>query len=358
MAKSSIRFRDTLSTYERLQSEILSSRFAPVYLLMGEESYFIDRLANLLSTSILSEAERSFSQYTLYGTDSDLSVGKIITLCRQLPMMGRYQVVIVKEAQQLSKIEDLSLYTSNPSPTTILVVCLNGKVMDKRTAFYKWVQKNGSILESVRPYESEIAGWINQLFAQKGCSIDAKAQAMLTEHLGLNLSKIAGEAEKLLVSLPEGTRLITDSHIEENIGISKDFNNFELTKAILRRDMGRALAIADHFAANPKDNPTLLTIIVLFGQFKQLFLLNYLNWQSRRKGIALPPDQELMRTIGCNNFYALSDLKQATTLWPNKKVFAVLGLLREYDARSKGLGAGSISDGELRRELILKILLL
>lgn len=358
MAKSSVRFRDTISTYDRLVSEVKSGRYAPVYLLMGEENYFIDRLSELLSESILSEAERSFSQYMLYGTDSDLSVGKIITLCRQLPMMGRYQVVIVKEAQQLSKIEELSTYTDNPSPSTILVVCLNGKSIDRRTAFYKWVQKHGVILESVRPYESEISGWINQLFSSKGCSIDAKAQAMLTEHLGLDLGKIAGEVEKLMVSLPEGTRQITDSHIEENIGISKSFNNFELTKALLRRDMATALKIADHFAANPKDNPTLLTIIVLFGQFKQLFLLNYLRWQSRHKGIPMPQDPELMRTIGCNNFYALGDLKQATALWPNKKVFAVLGLLREYDARSKGLGAGNISDGELRRELILKILML
>ena len=178
---------------------------------------------------------------------------------------------------------------------------------------------------------------------------------MLTDHLGTDLSKIANELRKLLVSLPEGTKRITDADIEANIGISKDFNNFELCKAVLARDMERSLRIAAHFARNPKDNPLLLTVMALFGQ---LFLLNYLRWQSRHKGLPFPPDGELMRILRLNNPYALGELKQAAGEWPNRKVFAILGLLREYDAKSKGLNAGGMSDGELLRELLLKIFLL
>lgn len=356
MAKTAVRFKDTVATYERVREDIRERRFAAVYLLMGEESYFIDSLSDMLSESILPEADRAFSQYVVYGRD--VNSGKVITLCRQLPMMGSYQVVVVKEAQQMERFEQLSLYAEHPSSQTILVLCYKGKSVDKRSSLYKWVAKSGVVLESVRPYDSEILGWLEGFVKQRGCTIEQKALQMLTEHLGTDISKISNELDKLLLSLDRGVTRITDLHVEQNIGISREFNNFELTKAVLFRDMKRALSIADHFARNPKDNPTLLTVVALFTQFRQLFLVNYLMWQSRHKGVPMPQDQELMRVARINNFYALSDIKRATSLWPNKRVFAVLGLLREYDAKSKGLGAGSISDGELRRELLLKIFLL
>ncbi len=355
MAKSAVRFKDTVATYDALVAEVKARRFAPVYLLMGEESYFIDSLAELLSETVLEEAARAFSQYTVYGRD--VEAGQVVNLCRQMPMVGSHQVVIVKEAQQMSKAEKLSLYVENPSPSTLLVLCYKGKTMDKRTAFYKWAAKSGAVLESVRPYESEISGWLSHYVASQGCAIDAKALSMFTDYLGADISKIVNELKKLLLSLPEGTKRITDAHIEQNIGISKEFNNFELCKAVLSRNMGRALQIADQLNRNPRENPTLLTILALFTQFKTLFLYNYLLWQARNKGIPVPPDQELYRLLK-SNYYALQELKQAAPLWPNKKVFSILGLLREYDAKSKGLGAGSISEGELRRELILKLFML
>lgn len=357
MAKSSVRFKDTVANYERLASEVRARKFAPVYLLMGEEAYFIDSLCELLASTILpDEAARAFSQYVVYGRD--VEAGQVVNLCRQMPMTGSHQVVIVKEAQQLQKIEKLTYYIDSPSPTTILVVCYKGKSVDKRSSFYKGVVKCGVVLESVRPYDSEIAGWLGSFVASKGCRIDQKALTMLTDHLGADIAKISNELEKLLLSLPEGTKEIRDTHIEAHIGISKDFNNFELCKAVITRDMERALRIADYFARNPKDNPALLTVMALFGQFRSLFLINYLRWQTKYKAIPFPPDSELMRLLKVNNFYALSELKQCASLWPNKKVFAILGLLREYDAKSKGLGAGQITDGELRRELLLKIFLL
>lgn len=356
MAKSTLRFRDSVAEYERIAREVAARRFSPVYLLMGEESYFIDRLAEQLAATVLDEASRAFNQLTVYGKDSD--AGQIINLCRQMPMMGSYQVVILKEAQQLRGIEKLSLYTQKPSPTTVLVICHKEKNADKRSAFYKGCSAHGTVFESVRPRDYEIASWLQQFIAGKGLAIDAKALSMLTDHLGTDISKIENELHKLTVSLPEGTKRITDADIEANIGISKDFNNFELCKAVVTRDMARALRIADHFARNPKDNPLLLTVMALFGQFKDMFVVNYLGWLSRRKGQPFPSDQELMRILRKSNTFAVGEIKQAAARWDNRKVFGVLGLLREYDGKSKGINSGGAPDGELLRELLLKIFLL
>lgn len=356
MAKSTIKFRDSVAQYERLTSDIAARRFAPVYLLMGEESYFIDALAARIADTVLDEAERAFNQTTVYGKDSD--AGQVINLCRQMPMMGSFQVVILREAQQLRALDKLSLYTQHPSPSTILVICHKERNADKRSAFYKGCAANGAVMESVRPRDYEIAAWLQQFIAKKGLSIDAKALSMLTDHLGTDISKIANELRKLTVSLPEGTRRITDADIETHIGISKEFNNFELCKAVTSRDMGRALMIADHFARNPREHPLLVTVLALFSQFKELFVVNYLLWLARRKGQPFPSDAEMMRILRKSNPYVIGELKQAAARWDNRKVFAVLGLLREYDAKSKGLNAGGASDGELLRELLLKIFLL
>lgn len=356
MAKSTVKFRDSVAEADRIAAEIEARRFAPVYLLMGEESYFIDRIADLLGTTILGEAERAFNQITVYGRDSE--AGQVINLCRQMPMMGSCQVVIVREAQQLRGLDKLALYTQKPSPTSVLVICHKEKNADKRSAFYKGCAANGTVLESVRPRDYEIAAWLQQFIRGKGFAIDPKALSMLTDHLGTDIAKIANELQKLTVSLPEGTKRISDADIEANIGISKDFNNFELCKAVMAKDMARALMIAGHFARNPKDNPLLVTVMALFGQFKQLFIVNYLRWQSRRQATPFPSDSELMRLMRVNNIYAVGELKQAAAGWDNRKVFQILGLLREYDGKSKGLNSGGASDGELLRELLLKIFLL
>ena len=226
MAKSALKFKDSVAAYEQLAGQIAARRFVPIYLLMGEESYFIDAIAEQIATTVLGEAERAFNQLTVYGRDSE--AGQVINLCRQMPMMGSYQVVILKEAQQLRGLDKLSLYTQKPSPTTILVICHKEKNADRRSAFYKGCAANGAVLESVRPRDYEIASWLQQFIAGKGLAIDTKALSMLTDHLGTDISKISNELGKLVVSLPEGTKRITDADIEANIGISKDYNNFEL----------------------------------------------------------------------------------------------------------------------------------
>ncbi len=353
MAKSTLKFRDSVAAIEQISAKVKSGSIAPIYLLMGEESYFIDQLCDLIDNSLLEESYKAFNSVTLYGKDSE--VGQVINCCRQMPMMGSRQVVILKEAQQLRSIEKLSLYTASPNPTTVLVICHKEKSIDKRSQLYKQAAAKGVVFEAIRPRDYEVGGWLTEYIASRGCQIDNKALAMITDNLGTDLSKVTGEISKLLLSLPVGTTRITDADVELNIGISKEFNNFELCRAVSTRNFARALMIADHFARNPKDNPLLLTIMALFNEFKHLFVYNYLMWLTRFRNASPPTDNDLMTKLNIRNIYAIGELRQAAPAWPNKRVFAILGLLREYDAKSKGLDNGGMSDGELLRELLLKI---
>ena len=356
MAKT-MKFGDCLAEYRTIMADIASRRFHPVYLLQGDEGFFIDAISDALATTILNEAERAFNQVTVYGLDTD--AGAVVNLCRQMPMMGSYQVVIVREAQQMSKLDQLVHYTSSPQQSTILIICYKnkeqGRGIDKRTSFFKSCQKNGVVFESVRPRDYEVDSWLSTYVSSCGLEIQPKAMAMLKEHVGMDLSRMAHEIQKLSVSLPQNERKVNDSHIEQYIGLSKEFNTFELNDAVLKQDMARAMRIADHFGHNPKSYPITLTINILFGLFQQLFLLNYLMWQQRRKGIALPNDNELMREIRVNNLYQLKEIKMNVGRWDNRRVFGILGLLREYDAKSKGIDSGGLDGGELLKELLLKI---
>ena len=357
MAKSTkATFKDTVANHHRLIQDIRGGKYAPVYLLMGEEGYFIDSIAELLAESVLTEAERAFNQIVVYGKDTD--EGTIINYARQMPMMGRYEVIIVKEAQSLRKPEQLSLYTANMSASTILVLCFKGKSLDKRTQLYKHIAQKGEVLESLRPRDYEIGTWLSEFVKGKGCTIDSKASAMLTDHLGTDIARISNEIDKLLTRLPEGTRQITSQHIEDNIGISKEFNNFELTRAISEGNRQRALLIAEHFKRNPKDNPIMVTLSALFTHFQRIFILNYKSWESRHKGIKMPSDMELCGLLKLPTPFFLNEYKQAAMLYPNKKIFTIFGLLREYDMKSKGFGAGASNDGDMLRELLLKIFML
>lgn len=352
MAKSAIRFKDSEADFRRIAADIKARKFAPVYLLMGEEPYFIDVLCDLLAGSVLNEAERSFNQIVLYGRDSD--GGTVASYCRQVPMMGNYEVIIVKEAQRLDKLELLASYTAKPQASTILVICHKEKSADKRQQLYKTCSANGVVFESVRPRDYEIKDWLGGFVRSKGLEIEPSSVELLVNHIGTDISKISNELSKLLVSLPEGERRITPAAIETYIGISKDFNNFELCKAVVTKDVQRALNIADHLSRNPKEYPLLLTIMALFSAFREIFMVNYLGWQARR-GVPFPSDAQLMGILKSGNIYMLRELKQNAARWQNSKVFAILGLLREYDAKSKGVDAGGQSDGELLRELLLKI---
>ena len=355
MAKSTARFKDSEAEFRRLCGEIDARRFSPVYLLMGEEPYFIDVLCEKLAGGILNEAERAFNQITLYGRDTD--GGTVASYCRQIPMMGGYEVIIVKEAQHLPKPELLATYTANPLPTTILVICYKEKSADRRQQLYKSCAANGTVFESVRPRDYEIKDWLGGFVSQHGLQIDPNCIELMINHLGTDISRISNELNKLIVSMPEGNKRITAVEIENYIGISKEFNNFELCRAVATRDMKRAMTIAEHLSKNPKQYPPLLTIMALFGTFREIFIVNYLTWMQQRKGVPFPTDQELLGHLKSSNIYALRDIKQYARGWQNSKVFNILGLLREYDGKSKGIDTGGKSEAELLRELLLKIFL-
>ena len=353
MAKTAVKFKDSVAEFERLGKDIVARRFAPIYLLMGEESYFIDALCDALASTVLTPAEQSFNQITVYGKDTDAA--QVVNLCRQMPMMGSYEVIIVKEAQQLRNIEKLAHYTAKPQASTILVICHKERAVDRRSSFYKQCAASGVVFESVRPRDYEIGPWLTSFIASRGLKIDAKAVQMLTDQIGCDISKISNEVDKLLLALPAGTRSITDAHIEQYVGISKEYNNFELCNAVAAKQIERAMRIADHFARNPKEYPLLVTVMSLFNLFRDIFVVNYLGWLSRRKGQPFPDDMSLMRTLKKSNVYAVKEIKQAAARWENRRVYNILGLLREYDAKSKGIDTGGADDGELLRELLLKI---
>lgn len=356
MAKGTIRFSDCEADFRRLCSEIDAGRFAPVYLLMGEEPYFIDALCERIASKALPEAERAFDQIVLYGRDSD--GGTVASYCRQIPMAGSREVIIVKEAQRLDKLEKLASYTAAPLASTVLVICHKEKNADKRLQLCKSCKAKGVVFESVRPRDYEIKGWLTGFVRSRGLEISPSSADLLVSHIGTDISRIDNELTKLSVSLPAGTKRITDDDIEQYIGISKEYNNLELCRAVTDRDMKRSLEIADRLSQNPKEYPLLLTISALFGNFREIFIVNYLMWQSRHRRVPFPSDGELMGLVKAGSPTAIQRLKATAAKWDNRKVFGVLGLLREYDARSKGVDTGGVSDGELLRELLLKIFML
>lgn len=327
-----------------LVSDIKNRNLKPVYFLMGEEPYYIDRISDYIQDSILSEEEKGFNQMVLYGRD--VSIDDIIANAKRFPMMAEYQVVIVKEAQDLSRtIENLIAYVENPQPTTILVINYKYKTLDKRKSLYKTLKKNSVVFESKKLYENKIPSWISRVLSGQSYSITPKASQMLTEFLGTDLSKISNELDKLKIVLPEGTQ-ITPELIEENIGISKDYNNFELHKAIGARDVLKAHQIVKYFGENPKDNPIVVTVGFLHTYFSKLLYLHGLKDKSPRSvasALKISP-------------YFTEEYIVAARNYPMKKVSSIIALLREFDVKSKGVGANAIPQKDLLKEMIVKVM--
>jgi len=333
-----------LNEVKQLVSEIKNGNLKPIYFLMGEEPYYIDKISEFIENNILDEAEKGFNQMVLYGRD--VTIDDIISNSKRFPMMADYQVVIVKEAQDLSrKIEKLASYAENPQPTTILVINFKYKKLDKRKALYKTLNKTGFVFESKKLYENQVAEWIRRILAGQNYNISPKASQMLVEFLGTDLSKIDNELNKLKIVLPEGTQ-ITPEHIEENIGISKDFNNFELRKAVGDKDIVKAHRIAKYFADNPKDNPMVVTISLLFSFFSQLLHLHGMNDKTPRS---------VASALRINPYF-VNEYLTAARNYPMKKVSTVIALLRDFDVKGKGVGASAVPQGDLLKELLVRIL--
>ena len=329
---------------KQLITDIRNKVLKPIYFLMGEESYYIDKIAHYIEENVLNEEEKGFNQMVLYGRD--VSVDEIISNAKRYPMMAERQVVIVKEAQELSRtIENLTAYVENPQPTTVLVICYKYKTIDKRKKLYKAVQKSGVLYESKKMYENQVGDWIRRVLAGKKYSISPKAAQMLVEFLGTDLSTINNELEKLQLILPQGSQ-ITPEIIEENIGISKDYNNFELRKAVGERNIVKATRIMNYFAQNPKDNPLVVTISLLYNFFSQL--LQY-------HGMADHSSKNVASKLRINPYF-VSEYQAAARNYPMKKVSSVVSYLREADVKSKGVGASNLPQGDVLKELLIKIM--
>ena len=327
----------------KIVNDIKAGNIKPIYFLMGEESYYIDKLSDYIEDKVLTEDEKGFNQTVLYGRD--VTIEDIVSTAKRYPMMAERQVVIVKEAQDLSRtIDKIESYAENPMPSTVLVICYKYKTLDKRKKITKLLAKNGIVYESKKLYENQVGDWIKRVLAGKKYSIEPKANAMLVEFLGTDLSKINNELEKLQIILPKGST-ITPHHIEENIGFSKDFNVFELRKAIGDKNQLKAYTIADNFAQNPKDNPMVVTTSLVFSFFVQL--LKY-------HGLKDKNPNNVAKVLGVNPFF-LKDYDIALKNYPMRKVSQIVGSLRDVDVKSKGVGANALPQSDLLREMLFKI---
>ncbi len=332
-------------TFEQILSDLKNKIYKPIYFLSGEEPYFIDLITKYISDNVLTDAEKSFNQTILYGKETEIHT--VINTAKRFPMMANHQVVIIKEAQNIKKIEDLIHYAEKPLNSTLLVINYKYKTLDKRKKLYKVISEKGILFESKKLYDNEIPGWINTYLKNKNKTIDPGAGALLNEYLGNDLSKIANELDKLIITLPDGKPNITTSHIERNIGISKDYNNFELHKALTQKNILKANRIVNYFSHNPKDNPFTLTISTLYHFYSKVLAYHFIKDKRDRRNIAA--------TLKVNPYF-IGDYEKAAKQYNPKKTVEIISLLREYDLKSKGYKNVSTSHGELLKELVYKIL--
>ncbi|HYK77928.1 MAG TPA: DNA polymerase III subunit delta [Daejeonella sp.] len=342
-----------MNTQEILK-DLKNRKFKPLYLLHGEEPYYIDLISDYIEKNVLTDAEKGFNQTILYGKDTD--VQSILNAAKRFPMMSEFQVIVVKEAQDLkwSKEGDddkkatdgLLNYLENPLQSTILVFCYKYGKFDKRKKTYKAFEKKGLVFESAEIYESKVPAWIEDFVRDRAYRIHARAAALLAEYLGNDLSKVANELEKLMLNLAPGGE-ITAELVQDNIGISKEYNVFELQNAIARRDAFKVNQIINYFAANPKSNPLPMVLGALNTYFTKVLKFHYAKDRSQ---------QGLARELGVSPFF-VKDYELAGKNYDKLKTFHVISYLRQCDIRSKGVeSTGNTNDGELMKELMFKII--
>jgi DNA polymerase-3 subunit delta len=332
-------------TYATVMRDLRAGIYAPVYYLMGEEDYYIDRISDYIENNILSDDEKGFNLIVAYGADTDMPA--ILTMARRYPMMAERQIVVVKEAQALDAADELLFYLQKPVPTTILVFCHKHGTLDKRKKLAGEIARVGVLLESPRLNERDLPPFIAEYLRERHADIGAKAAAMLTDFVGSDLSRLTGELDKLLITLPQGDRTITDEQIERNIGVSKEFNSFELRNAIIAKDIRKANLIVKHFAENPKAYPIQMVLPLLFNFFANLMLAYYAPEKS---------EQGVAAMLGLRSPWQARDYLSAMRMFSGVKVMQIISDIRYTDARSKGVGNSSVGGGELLRELVFKIL--
>ena len=333
-------------SYESICKEIAERKFSPIYVLMGEEPFFIDQITDLLIENVLAEEERDFNQSIFYGADADAV--SVINAARRFPMMSEYQLIVVKEAQLMRDIELLNAYAKHPLSSTVLVINYKYKTLDRRKSLAAAVEKNGILFESKKIPDYKMPGFITGLLQQRSLTIDAKAAQMLSDFLGNDLNRLSKELDKLAIVMAQmGSKRVTPELVERNIGISKEYNNFELIKALATKDVLKANRIAQYFEKNPKTNPLQMTLAVLFNYFSNLLIAYYSKDRS---------EAGLMAALGLRSAFQLKDYQMGMRHYSAMKVFLSIGEIRKADAASKGVDNASASDADLLKELLYKIM--
>lgn len=338
--------KKTAPTYDGIMRDLKGNVFAPIYILMGEESYYIDQISNYIQAHALPADQQAFDQTVVFG--ADVSGSQIADLAMQFPMMAPKRVIIVKEAQGLRSMDKLERYAQNPQPKTILVVCYKNGVLNRRSKFVSAVEKSGVVFESKKLREWQLPGHIRSYLQTKKFSIDDKSAAMIADNIGADLNRLYSELDKLVISLPEGEKRVTPEMVERNIGVSKDFNSFELRDAIVNRDVLKANMIIKYFDNNPKAGSLFSFLPLLFSYFQNLMLAYYAPNNTDQNALAAYLDMK--------NAWGIKDYLAGMRNYTGRKTLQILQKLREIDAKSKGLDNPSTPVGDLMKELIFFIL--
>ena len=337
--------KDTTSV-ETIIQNINNKQYAPIYYLMGEESYYINKISDYIASHVLSEEEKGFNQIMLYGNETNIET--IITAAKRFPMMSQYQVIIVKEAQNLNNIDKLSYYIQKPQLSTILVFCHMNGTLDRRKKITLEIGEKGVLFESKKLKEYQLIPFVTTYLKRKKIDIEPKAAELITDFVGSDLSRLSSELDKLIITTQStNSHRITAEQIEKNVGISKDFNNFELKNALIERNFFKATHIIQYFEQNPKNNPLQKTLPLLFNFFSNLMLAYYAP-QKTESGIAAQ--------LELKNQWQAKEYLTAMQNYSGVKVMHIIEAIRQCDAKSKGVCNPSIGNGDLLKELIFKIL--
>lgn len=334
---------ETAITYESVMHDLQQRKFRPVYYLMGDEPYYIDKISNWIAENVLPPEGRDFDQTVLFG--SDVNASQIVDAAKRYPMMSEYQVLIVKEAQNVKNVEALEKYMKAPMPSTILVLChKNGTIDGRKREYVKAIQQAGILFESKKLRERDLPGFIERYLKAQEASIDTKSTQMIAEAIGADLSRLTGELDKVLLSLPEQDRRVTPQVVEDQIGVSKDYNAFELRDAIVNRNIEKANRIIKYFDENPKAGGLYALLPMVFNYFQNLMLAFYCPQKGSQEALA--------KWLDMKSPWGARDYLTGMQNYSGMKVMQIISKIREIDAKSKGLDNPNTPPGELMRELI------
>lgn len=338
--------KTTAVTYDGIMRDLRAGNYSPIYILMGDESYYIDQISSYIQAHALAADQQAFDQTVLFG--ADVSAAQVADLAMQFPMTGQRRVIIVKEAQGMRSFDKLERYAMKPQPRTVLVICYKNGLMSRRSKLVAAVEKSGVVFESKKLRDWQLPGHIRQHLAGQGVAIDDKSAAMIAENIGADLNRLMSELDKLVISMPDGDRRVTPEMVERNIGVSKDFNSWELRDAIVNRNVLKANMIIKYFNNNPKAGSLYSLLPLLFNYFQNLMLAYYAPNRSDQNALAAYLDLK--------SVWGVKDYMAGLRNYTGRKTLQILQKLREIDAKSKGLDNPSTPSGDLLQELIFFIL--